>query len=75
MAEYQRIEYRIGKDGKVTETVIGATGTGCVEATAAIEAGLGNVDTRELLPEYAAPTHADTTLEIDPEAIQTLHQC
>jgi hypothetical protein len=75
MAEYQRIEYRIGNDGKVTETVIGAAGTGCIEVTAAIEAGLGSVDARELLPEYAESTHADATLEIDLEAIQTLQQC
>jgi hypothetical protein len=26
MAEYQKIEYRIGKDGKVTETVINGNG-------------------------------------------------
>jgi Protein of unknown function (DUF2997) len=52
MSTYQRIEYRIGKDGKVTETVIGATGEACTELTAAIEVALGVVETQEYLPEY-----------------------
>ncbi len=52
MAEYQRIEYRIGPDGKVVETVLGATGDRCVTTTAAIEQALGEVETREYLPEY-----------------------
>jgi hypothetical protein len=50
MAEYQRIEYRIGPDGKVVETVLGATGDRCVTTTAAIEQALGEVETREYLP-------------------------
>ncbi|NER93925.1 MAG: DUF2997 domain-containing protein [Symploca sp. SIO1B1] len=52
MAEYQKIEYRIGKDGKITETVINATGTGCTDTTSEIEKALGEIDERELLPEY-----------------------
>lgn len=52
MAEYQRIEYRIGPDGKVVETVLGATGDRCVSTTADIEQALGEVETREYLPEY-----------------------
>jgi Protein of unknown function (DUF2997) len=52
MAEYQRIEYRIGKDGKVTETVIGTTGEACTVTTIGIEAAIGEVETREYLPEY-----------------------
>jgi Protein of unknown function (DUF2997) len=52
MAEYQRIEYRIGPDGKVVETVLGATGDRCVSTTAGIEQALGEVETREYLPEY-----------------------
>ncbi|NER21202.1 MAG: DUF2997 domain-containing protein [Symploca sp. SIO1C2] len=52
MAEYQKIEYRIGKDGKITETVINGTGTGCTNTTSEIEKALGEIDERELLPEY-----------------------
>ncbi|MDZ7966158.1 MAG: DUF2997 domain-containing protein [Nostoc sp. DedSLP03] len=52
MAEYQKIEYRIGKDGKITETVIGASGTSCTNTTSGIEDALGDVETQELLPEY-----------------------
>lgn len=52
MAEYQKIEYRIGKDGKMTETVIDGAGASCTEATAGIETALGAVENQELLPEY-----------------------
>lgn len=52
MAEYQRIEYRIGKDGKVVETVIGGSGPACTQATASIESALGQVEGRTLLPEH-----------------------
>lgn len=52
MAEYRRIEYRIGKDGKIVETVLNATGTGCTETTSGIEQALGKVESQELLPEY-----------------------
>jgi Protein of unknown function (DUF2997) len=52
MAEYQKIEYRIGQDGKVTETVINGQGETCTLATQDIETSLGQVESRELLPEY-----------------------
>ncbi|OLP17196.1 hypothetical protein BST81_17770 [Leptolyngbya sp. 'hensonii'] len=52
MAEYQKIEYRIDKEGKITEKVIGVTGPDCTTATAGIEQALGQVESRELLPEY-----------------------
>ncbi|HEY9622578.1 MAG TPA: DUF2997 domain-containing protein [Crinalium sp.] len=52
MAEYQKIEYRIGKDGKVTETVLNASGDRCTLTTEGIENALGQVESRELLPEY-----------------------
>ncbi|MEM9540821.1 MAG: DUF2997 domain-containing protein [Cyanobacteria bacterium P01_E01_bin.42] len=55
MAEYQKIEYRIGKDGKITETVLeGVSGEQCLELTREIEERLGEVEDRELLPEYEA---------------------
>jgi hypothetical protein len=52
MAEYQRIEYRIGKDGNIVETVIGGSGPSCTQTTTAIEAALGQVENRTLLPEH-----------------------
>lgn len=52
MADYQQIEYRIGKDGKVIETVLNASGTQCTLATAGLEQSLGTVESRELLPQY-----------------------
>jgi len=52
MAEYQRVEYRIGKDGKIQETVINGSGESCTETTADIESALGEVTSQELLPEY-----------------------
>ena len=52
MNEYQKIEYRIGKDGKITETVINASGSSCTSTTSGIEKALGEVESQELLPEY-----------------------
>ncbi|HEY9729710.1 MAG TPA: DUF2997 domain-containing protein [Chroococcales cyanobacterium] len=52
MAEYQKIEYRIGKDGKIVETVLNATGESCINTTKAIEQALGEVSSQELLPDY-----------------------
>jgi hypothetical protein len=52
MAEYQKIEYRIGKDGKVVERVLNATGSSCVETTKGLEKSLGEIESQELLPEY-----------------------
>ena len=37
MAEYQRIEYRINKEGKIIEKVLNATGSNCIETTKHIE--------------------------------------
>jgi Protein of unknown function (DUF2997) len=63
MAEYQKIEYRIGKDGKIIETVINASGTSCTEATSGIEQALGEVSSQELLPEYYESDENLTTQE------------
>jgi hypothetical protein len=52
MAEYRKIEYRIGKDGKITETVLNATGSSCTETTAGVEKALGKIESQNLLPEY-----------------------
>ncbi|HAN45221.1 MAG TPA: hypothetical protein DCQ32_01555 [Cyanobacteria bacterium UBA8156] len=66
MAEYQRIEYTIDRNGKITERVLGGQGTNCLATTAAIEADLGTVTHRELLPEYYENSElltVDTPLE------------
>jgi Protein of unknown function (DUF2997) len=52
MAQYQKVEYRIGKDGKIVETVLNGTGSSCTSNTAGIEQALGEVASQELLPEY-----------------------
>ena len=52
MSQYQRIEYLIGKDGKIVERAIDISGSECVAITAEIEANLGKVETRELLSNY-----------------------
>lgn len=52
MAQYQKIEYRIGSDGKIVETVIGGIGASCTDTTTGIEKALGKVDSQELFPEY-----------------------
>jgi hypothetical protein len=62
MAEYQKIEYRIGKDGVVTETVLDGQGESCLLATESLEKALGEVAARELLPEYEGDQ--DNTLTV-----------
>ena len=52
MSQYQRIEYLIGKDGKIVERAIDISGRECIAITAEIESNLGKVETRELLPTY-----------------------
>ncbi|MDJ0733188.1 MAG: DUF2997 domain-containing protein [Nostocaceae cyanobacterium] len=63
MAEYQKIEYRIGKDGKITETVINASGSSCTQTTSGIEKALGEVENQELLPEYYEGDEYETNSE------------
>jgi Protein of unknown function (DUF2997) len=69
MAEYQKIEYRIGKDGKIVETVINGSGTNCMNATSDIEQALGEIESRELLPQYYQGDEDGTI-----DASQTLQQ-
>lgn len=52
VAEYQKVEYRIGKDGKITEAVINASGSSCTATTSGIEKALGKIEAQELLPFY-----------------------
>ncbi|MDP5018639.1 MAG: DUF2997 domain-containing protein [Dolichospermum sp.] len=52
MAEYQKVEYRIGTDGKIVERVLNVTGSSCVESTKGVEQSLGEIESQELLPEY-----------------------
>jgi hypothetical protein len=52
VAEYQKVEYIIGKDGKITEKVIEASGESCTQTTQELEKAVGVVESQELLPEY-----------------------
>ncbi len=52
MAEYQKVEYQIANNGKVTETVINGNGETCTLATKDLEKSIGRIETRQLLPEY-----------------------
>lgn len=63
MAEYQKVEYRIGKDGKVTETVINASGSSCTATTSGTEKALGEIESQKLLPEYYQGEENPTTEE------------
>ncbi len=48
----KRIEFLIKPDGTVIEKVYDGSGSACVADTALVEAALGEVVSRELLPEY-----------------------
>jgi len=63
MTEYQKIEYRIGKDGKIIETVLNASGSSCINTTQGIEDSLGEITSQELLPEYYESEENLTTQE------------
>ncbi|MBD2570475.1 DUF2997 domain-containing protein [Anabaena lutea] len=63
MAEYQKIEYRIGKDGKIVERVLNATGSSCVETTKGLEKSLGEIESQKLLSEYYQDDELITTSE------------
>ncbi len=52
MSQYQRIEYLIGKDGKIVERAIDVAGIECTALTSVIESNLGKVEARDLLPSY-----------------------
>ncbi|MBD1868611.1 DUF2997 domain-containing protein [Cyanobacteria bacterium FACHB-471] len=69
MAEYRKIEYRIGKDGKIVETVLNASGAGCTETTSVIEQALGEVESQELLPQYYK-----TEVDLETDETQSLTQ-
>ena len=64
MSSYQKIEYRIGTDGQIYETVLNGDGASCTLATAGMEAELGTVLQRELLPEYQNPAGAEEVTRI-----------
>ena len=74
MAEYQKIEYRIGPDGKVTETVLNGQGESCTLATEALEQSLGQVESRELLPEYDGDQDNALTQDLSLEQSQSIQQ-
>jgi hypothetical protein len=64
MPEYIKVEYRIDKNGQVTETVLNGSGSSCTLATAGLESALGAVQKRELLPEFHQPTEIERESEV-----------
>lgn len=64
MPEYIKVEYRIGKDGRVAETVLNGSGSSCTLATAGLESALGAVQNRELLPEFHQLTEIERESEV-----------
>ncbi|MEN9225734.1 MAG: DUF2997 domain-containing protein [Thermostichus sp. HHBFW_bins_43] len=52
MSEYVKVEYRIDKNGQITETVLNGSGPSCTLTTTELESALGTVQKRELLPEF-----------------------
>jgi len=69
MTDYQRVEYRIGKDGKIIETVLNGSGTTCTNLTSEIEHAIGTIESQILLPEHY---EGDEFLTV--EDTQTLRQ-
>jgi hypothetical protein len=74
MADYQKIEYRIGKDGTVTETVLNSKGETCILVVEGVERSLGEVESRELLPEYYDDADSAVGVDAVTEQSQTLKQ-
>ncbi|MDX2254049.1 MAG: DUF2997 domain-containing protein [Pseudanabaenaceae cyanobacterium bins.39] len=71
MSQYQRIEYLIGKDGKIVERAIAISGNECIAVTAPLEAQLGKIETRDLLPSYYQNSEQDLDLQtLDQEQYQ-----
>jgi len=64
MPEYIKVEYRIDKKGQVTETVLNGSGSSCTLATAELEAALGTVQERKLLPEFHQPAEAEIESQV-----------
>ena len=66
MAKQQTLKFTIRQDGTVLEEVIGAEAGECLTITESIEKRLGNIETRELKPEYyqkqTQSTEQDVTL-------------
>ncbi len=58
MADRQRREYVVRRDGVVEERVTGVKGPTCEQKTRAAERRLGTVVHREYTPEYAATPDA-----------------
>jgi hypothetical protein len=52
MAEKEEFEIIIGPDGKISIDIKGASGKSCIELTEFLEKALGEVEDRQLKPEY-----------------------
>ncbi len=67
MATYQRTEYRIQPDGSVTIAVLNGEGESCLRATQTPETALGEVQTRQILPEFYRDPDAEVVTEVRAE--------
>lgn len=74
MAHYQRIEYPIGLDGNVIESVLNGQREQCLLATEELERGLGPIESRELLPEFHADHQHVLIVEQSQSIQQSIHQ-
>ncbi|WP_017307249.1 DUF2997 domain-containing protein [Spirulina subsalsa] len=71
MAEYQKIEYRIGKDGKIVETVVdGISGPHCTKVTEEIEQAMGEIESQEFLPDYYQDSNILTQTESQSQSLE-----
>jgi hypothetical protein len=67
MAAYQRTEYRIQPDGSVTIAVLNGEGESCLQATQAAETALGEVQARQVLPEFYRDPDAEVVTQVRAE--------
>lgn len=65
MAEKQELDIRIGPDGEVEITVLGAKGKQCLLWTKDLEKALGEVKDREMKSEYYQAGPGDQAVQID----------
>jgi hypothetical protein len=64
----ETLEFIIHPDGRVQEKVTGVIGVSCAEVTAAIEAQLGRVLSRESTSEYFTPNHLQESGTVNTQA-------
>ncbi len=68
----KKMRIRIKRDGKTEIHVEGATGDACLSFTQALESALGEVEDRELTPDYHAVDELSIELEEEIEESESL---